>query len=232
MAGLDEIRSRLNEAKSDLDQARERRQRSKAQQPLPHGERRNGSAADVEIERRRRSELEAALEKTVAELEGTRSRLEGELIRAEAELKDAWAAAAAQPGRKAGKADRRIPELERQLAAERERREDLELAVELLQKQQAEDARRVIELEGKARASGPRAPEKQRVIPTPQAEPGAGRPVDPPLKQTGIDPEDGWGVSLEAFPLVDDEPQIKQTRASAGTGGARSRSLFRRRRAR
>lgn len=226
MAGLNDIRARLASAKKDLEGARGRQPRP------PAGANPRGAEVQLQAERKRRSELEgeaaeawAELARARAELDETRGLLEE--MRAEQEFREARNTAA-QPGREPSEEESRISELEAQLAAERERREDLELALELLQKQQAEDAHRLEELEKTPLAPATPTPQDPAAQPQPRDDRFIDAKPEQPPRAPEKDPADGWGVSLDAFPVVKDDPENgRQSGDDAAAGGRGRRSLFR-----
>ena len=143
--------------------------------------------------------------------------------------------------RRQARAEKRIAELEGELQAERELREDLELALELLEKHQADDARKVQDAERAALErlivpNGKDAPDQAQPQVAgeqlPGAKPASANP-EPKPGRSREDPADGWGVPLEAFPITEpgEEPGgVGKGSAGAGEAARQARSRRRSRR--
>jgi hypothetical protein len=192
-AALADERARLEASRVELEQARLKLEHSLADAELAAEQARVGRD-------RARAELEATrseLERARAELEAARARGR-ESSAATAETKGS------QRRSKSLRAEKRIAELEGQLETERELRQDLELALESLQGQRADDAAAV--------AHDHDPPAETASSPEPvDAKPAAREP-------------DGWGVPLEAFPVDADE---SGDAAEGSAPGARRRSRLR-----
>lgn len=204
-----------------------------------------GRLADAQREREQaraeRDRARAELEGTKAELRQSHARLEAGLARGEVQAEDEGGTRRAQRSRRQAGAEKRIAKLENELQAERELREDLQLALELLQKHQADDNREVPDAEraalerplipdGKAPGQAQsRVPAKQ----LPGAKP-AGARREPQPGRSREDPVDGWGVPLEAFPVTEPEGEpggVAKPSAEAEGAGRQPRFRHRLRRA-
>lgn len=246
-----DTKRRADEAERKLSQTRAEAEERTAQERKQMEEARSRVEAQLAQSQSKLAESERQRADVGGELEQTRRRLEGELAqtrrRLQDELKDAHARRESEIAearkerdeakaelrprsrRKVTEAAARIKELEAQLEAERRRVADLEVAVELLEKQRATAVRRAEEGENSARAN--------------EDDTHQGLPVglDPAAPQqgeqiAGRDPLKGWGVSIDNFPMVAGEsaPQLPPD----GNGDvdaeppARRGGLLRRRRAR
>lgn len=199
------------------------------------------AAARLELEQasvgrdRARAELEAAR----AELRKVQFLLDAERAGGELGSDDAGGPRRAERKRRASRSEKRIAELEGELETERELRKDFELALELLQQQEADDRRRVEEAQ--------RAAFEPQMIPngerTPEPKPetaaaetlASAKPADAPpesqLGSAGEEPAEGWGVPLEAFPIDEqEERQGAVGKGSASNYGTSRHVPFRRRR--
>ncbi len=193
------------------------------------------ATARLELEQARtgRDRARAELEGMAAELRKVKFLLEAERAGGELTSEDAKDTRRAERKRRASRSEKRLAELEGELETERELRKDLEQALELTQRQQAEDVGRVTSDEGRLLepdgSNGPgfeqvfaeeppsKAPQQAKPQPTP-AEPSPEPPERPPESAP-----DGWGVPLAAFPEEGSEED--RTGIGKSRGGARRKGL-------
>lgn len=159
-----------------------------------------------------RDRAQTELQTTKNELQQARAQLEA--ARERERPADAAEGAGSRKAR-SRRAEKRIAELEGELETERELRQDFEVALELLQRQQAEDAG-VVGNDRDPAGETSAAQEPQRAT--------AREPASAGPEPTDGDPG-GWGVPLEAFPVDPEPPEhADQGLGPRGRLGRRSRS--------
>ena len=181
------------------------------------------AAARLELEQARmgRDRARAELQEMSAELRKAQFLLDAERAGGDLPNEDGGGSRAERK-RGASRREKRIAELEGELETERELRRDFELALELLQQQEADARLRAEEAE--------RLASEPQFTPNGQGAPGTvGSPAETPVGAEPSDaapeprlgrpaeaPADGFGVPLEAFPI--DEPDEDQEGVGKGSG--------------
>jgi colicin import membrane protein len=194
---------RAAEANELLSQTRADTEKSAAAQRQELEETRSRLEAKLAESDAQLAQAQRQSEEARRDLEETRARFEAELGQAHQERDQARAELKPRSKRKVVEATSRIEELERQLEAEAHRRADLEVAVELLEKQhaaateRAEGAERMLEIRAQAEQRRRATEESHWRVGGEQSSSGSdndGQPTTPTE-----DSSKRWGVPIEAL---------------------------------
>jgi hypothetical protein len=222
---LEHERRRRKQLEAALADADVRRTESERRDPAVDSERTRSdlerelaeALRDLEQARGGRDRAQAQLRATEVDLQKSRAALEAALARGRQPNDDAAVNRRSHRKGKQLRAEKRIAALEGELCTERELRKYFELALQVVQQQQAERAKARPALGWGVTANAPAAPEEtdrasQEVLDPKPADANRDGEPEPPRERS----PDGWGVPLEAFPV--DEPEERSAGVGKGAG--------------